>query len=347
MSETDPRLARYARQMAVESLGTSGQQRLRHACVTLIGCGALGSASADMLVRAGVGRVQIIDRDVIELHNLQRQTLFDEHDVAHDLPKAVAAANRLRKINSSVEVNAVVGHVDAGNAEELCEQADLILDCTDNFETRFLINDVAVKLGMPWIYAACAAAEGMVMPVLPQATPCLRCIWPDVPTAAMSATSETAGALGPTACTVASVQSVEALKILAGRLDDVVRKLITVDVWRHQIRAVDMQTAFGAGGCRCCGQGEYDFLGRQPEPLAVVSCGQATLQVVPEAGTSIDLKRVAERIRGQGRPRVTQHVLTVVIEGYGVTLFGDGRAIFRGLADTSVAQRLYAEHFGS
>src|SRR5207302_7725248 len=229
----NPSLERYSRQMRFYGIAEAGQRKLVDAHVTLCGCGALGTVLANALVRAGVGHLRLIDRDFIETHNLQRQVLFDEHDVAENLPKAEAAARKLGAINSQVYVEPVVTDIDRTNVVELCQDADLILDGTDNFEIRYLINDVAVKLGKPWVYGGCIGSHGQVMAILPGETPCLRCVFEAAPAPGEAGTCETAGVLGPIVNIGASYQVSEAFKILAGRHDQINRDLIYVDVWEN------------------------------------------------------------------------------------------------------------------
>src|SRR5271155_3697958 len=234
----DPALERYSRQMRFYGIGAEGQRKLLASHVTLCGCGALGTVLANVLVRAGVGHLRLVDRDFIETHNLQRQILFDEHDVAENLPKAEAAARKLSAINSAVHVEPVVTDIDRTNILELTRDADLILDGTDNFEIRYLINDVAVQLGKPWVYGGCIGSHGQVMTILPGETPCLRCVFEAAPAPGEAGTCETAGVLGPIVNIVASFQAAEALKILTGRRDKVNRELTYIDVWENSIRRI-------------------------------------------------------------------------------------------------------------
>src|SRR5215204_5666908 len=237
MTDTNP-LERYSRQMRFPGIGKAGQQKLLASRVTLCGCGALGTVLANSLVRAVVGFVRIIDRDFIESHNLQRQVLFDESDIAANLPKAEAAARKLRAINSSVTVEPVVTDIDRTNILELCRDADLILDGTDNFEIRYLINDVAVKLDKPWVYGGCIGSHGQVMAILPGQTPCLRCVFEAAPAPGEAGTCETAGVLGPIVNIVASLQATEAIKILTGNLEQVNRELWYFDIWENVQRRI-------------------------------------------------------------------------------------------------------------
>ena len=347
MAAIDPHLARYSRQMLFEPIGERGQQCLSHARVTLIGCGALGTVLANTLVRAGVGYVRIVDRDFIELDNLQRQVLFDEQDLFANLPKAEAAARKLRKINSSVEIDAVVADANPGNVESFCEEADLLLDGTDNFETRFLINDVSCKLDIPWIYGACIAAEGMLMPVLPRETPCLCCIWEEAPPPGTSPTCETAGVIGPVVNLVASMQAVEAIKILTGRLEDLNRGLVTIDAWRGRFRLMNMQSAYDEGDCRCCKHGEYEYLAGDRVSTTTTLCGRNAVQLLQPAGTRVDFKHIAARLPSGTQPKLNEYLLRFRVDEYDVTLFPDGRAIIKGTPDPATARGVYAKYVGS
>lgn len=366
--ELDPALARYSRQVLFEPWGEAAQRRLRHSRVTLIGCGALGTVLANTIVRAGVGAIRIVDRDFIELDNLQRQVLFDEQDIASNLPKAEAAARKLRKINSAVEVEGVVLDAHAGNIESLCADADLILDGADNFETRFLINDVAVKHGIPWIYGAVIAAEGLVMPILPATaggetaatdgpagripTPCLRCIWEEAPPPGMSPTCDTAGVLGPVVNLVASLQALEAMKILAGRFDALVRDLVSIDAWSGRFRRMNMQSAREHGDCPCCKRRRFEFLSGVRSSTAVSLCGRDAIQISPGRGdmqqspAAVNLKEIAGRLKS-GRAVHNEFMLKFTIDGYAITVFPDGRAIIKGTRDPATARSLYAKYIGS
>lgn len=340
-------LARYSRQIRFAPFGERSQRALKHSQVVLIGCGALGTVLANTLARAGVGHLRIIDRDFIELDNLQRQVLFDEVDLTENLPKAEAARRKLARINSAVEVEASVEDANHTNIERLCEDADLLLDGTDNFETRFLINDVAVKNDVPWIYGACIGAEGLVMPVLPHETPCLRCIWEDAPPPGSSPTCETAGVLAPIVNVVASLQAVEAIKILAGKLDAVHRKLVSIDLWSNQYRALDMQGSLEGGDCPCCRQGDYAFLAGEYAAGTTMLCGRNAVQVLPAAGVTIRFRDLADRMRHGENPVHNEHLMRFRVESFQVTLFRDGRAIVKGTSDPAIARGVYARYIGS
>lgn len=342
----DPELARYSRQTLFAPLGEAGQRALRRGYAVIVGCGALGSVLASTLARAGVGKLRIVDRDFIELDNLQRQILFDEHDIAANLPKAEAAARKLRRINSAIEIEPMVSDVNAGNAERICGDADIILDGTDNFETRFLLNDLAVKNRQPWVYGACIGAEGLVMPIFPGEGPCLRCIWEEAPPPGTSPTCDTAGVLGPVVSVVASLQALEALKILAGRLEAVNRNLVTLDLWSGSIRNLNMQSAREQGDCPCCKQGRYEYLSGEKASAASALCGRNAVQVLPASGSRVNLKQVSERLRS-GRPALNEFMLRFQVEQFAVTLFADGRAIVKGTNDPVVARSVYAKYVGA
>ncbi len=340
--------ARYNRQMLVDQVGEAGQKRLGIASVTLVGCGALGSVLANTLVRAGVGFLRLVDRDYLELDNLQRQVLFDEADLADRLPKAEAAARKLRRINSTVEVEGVVDDVNHRNIEGYCDDADLILDGTDNFETRFLINDVAVKHDKPWVYGACVAVEGLVMPILPRETPCLRCIWEQAPPPGTSPTCDTVGVLSPLVNLVASLQAMEALKILMGKREALNRRLVSIDVWQGTFRALDMQGAFDHGDCRCCKHGEYAFLSGDKAGATTALCGRNAVQILPAEGLDrVDFRAIADRIGAAARPQFNAYMLSFHVDTYDVTLFTDGRAIVKGTHDAAVARGVYAKYVGA
>jgi len=343
----DPALSRYSRQVLFPAIGAAGQNRLRLSQVALVGCGALGTVIASTLVRAGVGGLRIIDRDFIELNNLQRQVLFDEHDIAAQLPKAEAAARKLRKINSSVSVEAIVADLTPACAESLCGEADLILDGTDNFETRFLINDLAVKLGTPWVYGACVAAEGLILPIFPRQSPCLRCIWDDAPPPGMSDTCDTAGVLGPLVNIVASLQSMEAIKILSGNSAAVNRNLVSVDVWTGRVRSLDVSTSRPPAGCLCCGQRKFEFLDGARVAPTVVLCGRDAIQISPATdGARIDLKALASRLRGE-RAVANEFMLRFGADGLTFTVFPDGRSIIQGTSNPTVARAAHAKYVGA
>jgi molybdopterin/thiamine biosynthesis adenylyltransferase len=333
--EADPKLARYSRQMLYEPVGEEGQRRLLASRVTVIGCGALGTVLANTLARAGVGFLRIVDRDFIEINNLQRQVLFNEDDIAANLPKAEAAKRKIERINSEIEVEAVVTDVNHRNIEQLADGADLLLDGTDNFETRFLINDLAVKTGRPWVYGACIGATGLSMPILPNDTPCLRCIFEQAPPPEMNPTCDTAGVLGPVVNMVASHQALEAMKILMGRLDALNRKLLNFDAWSGRVSMLNVQKAYEMGDCPCCKRRNFEFLDGKFGSSATTLCGRNAVQVNPPSGLKIEF------------PKFNAFMLKANIEPFELTVFADGRAIIKGTSKPEEARSLYAKYIGS
>lgn len=341
--------SRYARQTIYPKIGVDGQARLGAARITLVGCGALGTVIANTLARSGVGFLRIIDRDYVEWNNLQRQVLFDERDAREGRPKAVAAAERLGTINADITVEAVIADVHSGNIEEFVDGACLILDGTDNFETRYLINDVSIKREIPWVYGACVAAEGMVMPILPGRTPCLRCIFDAPPPAGTSPTCDTAGVIAPIVQIVAALQAAEAMKILVGALDDVKPRLTQISAWDGEFSSFDMSAAMEAGGCACCGQREFAYLDGRETGRTAALCGRNAVQVRPASDTKLDLESLAERLRSvaNSAPQVNRYLLRFDVDAYGVTVFRDGRAIIKGAASPDEGKSVYAKFIGN
>jgi len=340
---------RYSRQVLYANIGRAGQARLREARVLLVGCGALGTVLANTLVRAGVGTLTLVDRDFVELNNLQRQVLFDEADAAQGAPKAIAAAERLARINSDVTVLPHIADAHSGNIESLAEGAHLILDGTDNFETRYLINDVAVKHNLPWVYGACVGAEGMVMPIVPGRTSCLRCVFPDPPPPGSGPTCDTAGVLGPIVQIVASLQATAALKVLTGQVDALEGKLIQIDAWAGRFHEFDMQGAFEEGQCPCCRSCRFDFLSGDQTSRSVSLCGRDAIQIRPASDSKIDLAAVAARIGAAAKsaPRVNRYLLRFDVDEYQITLFADGRAIIKGATEIEEGRSVYAKYIGA
>ncbi len=342
----DP-LDRYSRQVRFPGMGEDGQKKLMASRVTLCGCGALGTVLANHLVRAGVGFVRIVDRDFIETHNLQRQILFDEQDVADNLPKAEAAARKLRKINSSVTIEAVVTDIDATNIESLVSDVDLILDGTDNFETRYLINDVAVKLGKPWIFGGVIGSEGQTMTILPGQTPCIRCVIEDSPPPGMTPTCETAGVLGPAVAVVASFESVEAIKILSGNLDKLNTKLIMFDIWDWTFRELKIAALKDKVDCPCCKHRKFEWLDGTLGSQTTTLCGRNAVQVSTRRNEPLKFAEMAARLAPLGEVRHNAFMLRFAAEGHEFTVFPDGRAIIKGTNDIARARSLYSQFVGS
>jgi len=343
----DPRATsgRYSRQARFWAVGNAGQARLEAARVVVIGCGALGSAAVDLLARAGVGEIVVVDRDFVELSNLQRQVLFDEADAAGQVPKAVAAAGAVARINSQVKVTPHVADVTAANVEALVAGAGVVIDGTDNFETRYLLNDACVKLGLPWVYGGAIGATGMAMAILPGRTPCLRCLFPGGQPAGALATCETAGVLGAIVTMVAAVQWTEAVKILLGDLEHVGRGLATFDLW-----SADYQLATGferLPDCPCCVQRRFDYLEARATSQTTTLCGRNAVQVSPGQPLKLDLAALGRRLAGAGAVVATPWLVRLSLEAHEMTVFADGRAIVKGTADLGVARSLYARYVGA
>jgi adenylyltransferase/sulfurtransferase len=343
----DGTLERYSRQMRFPGVGEEGQRRLLQSRVTLCGCGALGTVLANALVRAGVGHLRLVDRDFIETSNLQRQVLFDEHDVAESLPKAEAAARKLGAINSSVHVEPVVTDIDRTNILELVRDADLILDGTDNFEIRYLINDVAVKLGKPWIYGGCIGSHGQTMTILPDETPCLRCVFEAAPAPGEAGTCETAGVLSPIVNIIASFQAAEALKILTGRRDCISRDLAYFDVWDNLQKRIKIGRLKGKVDCPCCGQRRFEWLDGDLGSHTTSLCGRNAVQVTHRTASRLNFEDLARHLETLGDVSYNRFLLRFNAEGHEFTVFPDGRAIIKGTSDVDKARTLYAKYIGN
>ena len=339
-------LDRYVRQTRYPPFGDQGQRRLIQSRVLICGCGALGSVAANLLVRAGVGLLRIVDRDFVETSNLQRQVLFDERDVADRLPKAVAAAEKLRKVNSEVEVEPVVADVDHTNIAKLCEGVDAVVDGTDNFETRFLVNDFAVREKLPWVYGGCVGAEGQTMTILPGETPCLRCLMRECPPPGSTPTCDTAGILGPVVGVIASIQAVEAMKILSGNCQAVSRKLTVVELWDSHLHQVDVSALREQADCPTCRHGEFPWLAGKEGSQVAVLCGRNAVQLT-HPGMSVSLDELARQLEGVGRLHRNPFLLCLEVDGYELTVFPDGRAVIGGTDDVSTAKTVYARYVGN
>ncbi|MCS7179170.1 MAG: ThiF family adenylyltransferase [Anaerolineae bacterium] len=340
----DLRMSRYARQTLLPQIGPQGQERLRAARVALVGCGALGTAIADGLARAGVGFLRIIDWDVVELHNLQRQVLFDETDVAAGLPKAVAAANKLARINSEVRVEPVVADLAPRNAERLLDEVDLVVDGTDNFETRYLINDVCVKHRRPWVYGAVVATYGMTTTFLPGQTPCFRCMLAKKPAPGTTPTCDTVGVLGAAASVIASLEVVQALKVLTGQMEPD-PPLVFVDVWEGVWEVLALRK--GERRCPACDEGRLDFLTAREADRVVELCGEGAFQITPRGNGRIPLERLADRLGKVGEVFRNDYLLRARVAPYELTVFADGRVLVKGAADEAEARGIYAKYVGA
>jgi molybdopterin/thiamine biosynthesis adenylyltransferase len=346
---------RYHRQILLPQIGQAGQARLSAARVLLVGCGALGTVIAEQLVRAGVGTLRIVDRDVVELTNLQRQVLFDESDAKEETPKAVAAAKRLGGINSSVKIEPLVVDLHAGNAEELAGleaggvRVDLILDGTDSAETRYLLNDVSVKHGVPWVYGACVGMEGRMMAIRPPGMACLRCIFPEPPAPGELATCDTAGVFSPVAAVVASLQVAAAIKLLTGADHAAGHDLFSLDLWNNRIRTTSTIDAKRAD-CVACGQRRFQFLEQRGGSASTSLCGRNAIQVRPAGRVVMDLDVVASKLGSAGVVERTPHLVRCHMNGsedLRLTVFSDGRLIVQGTSDSDRARSIYARYIGT
>jgi molybdopterin-synthase adenylyltransferase len=404
MTDEAESFARYHRQMLLPGIGETGQQRLRDCTALLVGCGALGTVIADALTRAGIGRLVIVDRDVVEITNLQRQVLFDERDVEACTPKALAAKAKLQSINRGVAVDAHVDDFNGANAARYVEGVDLILDGLDNFETRYLLNDLAVSRRLPYVYGGAVGTTGMSMTVLPgnvqarrihqadsprrasegqdvnigggdeaaegaarivwsddEATPCLRCVFPDPPPPGASATCDTAGVLGPVVSMVAAQQASEAIKLMTGNISTISRSLLSIDVWSNRVQQFDVSNA-RSESCPCCGHGEFDSLEGGAGSMATSLCGRGAVQVNPMAssagranGGGINLAALADRLQSHGTFTAGDHLLrgTLIAErGTGgapieLLVFPNGRAIIKGTDEPDRARTIYAKYIGT
>ncbi|QUW03128.1 ThiF family adenylyltransferase [Chloracidobacterium validum] len=339
---------RYSRQRLFAGIGADGQARLAGKSALVVGCGALGCTLAEMLVRAGVGQVRLVDRDFVEWSNLNRQVLFDETDARERRPKARAAEARLRAINSAITVEGIIADVTPDTVESLVVTADVVLDGTDNFETRYLLNDACVKHGKPWIYGAAVGSQGATMTILPGETPCLRCVFDEPPDAATTPTCETAGIILPVIQTIAAAQIVEALKLLTGQAALCRRDFWQVDVWTNRQARLPLPAERRRADCPCCGQRRFAFLTAERASFTAVLCGRQAVQVSPgrDRSAAPDFVALAARLVAIGDARHNADVLRFAADGLDATLFRDGRAIIKGTSSPDQARAFYAKYFG-
>jgi len=330
--------------MLLPQVGEAGQEKLLAASAAVIGCGALGTVVASSLVRAGVGRVKIVDRDYIELNNLQRQILFDEEDIARGLPKTIAAAEKLRKVNSQVRIQPIVADVNPDNVEEIIGDVDLVLDGTDNFETRFLINDACVKHGIPWVYGAVLATYGMTMTIIPHRTPCFRCFLAEMPVPGSTPTCDTVGVLGPAVNIVASLEVIEGLKLLMVREEELHGRLIYVDAWASTLERMELEKRDKP--CPACDLGQFEFLEAQQGSYLTRLCGREAMQVNVRGEVKVSFPGLAERLNPVGRVTFNDYMLRFQVDSYELTVFPDGRTIIKGTTDEALARTLYAKYIG-
>lgn len=342
MNEQEP-LERYSRQILFRPIGREGQEKLKASRVAIVGVGALGTYLAQQLVRAGVGFVRVIDRDVVETTNLGRQVLYDEHDAELGTPKALAARQKLMTTNSSVVIEAVVTDLTWKNAEQQLSDVDVILDGTDNFQVRYLVNDVAVKYGIPWAYGGAVSSYGTSTFIQPNVTACLVCMFGENRGGGHD-TCDTVGVVSPVVAMIASLQAIETLKYLTGNVDAMSRSITHLDVWRNEFQSLLQPPK--QDSCRCCGRREFTALAVQPHAYTISLCGRRTIQVRPDVSAFVPLSNIANRLRAFARVMQNDDLLRTEIEGLELTLFADGRALVRGTDDAQLAKEFYAKYIG-
>ena len=342
-------MERYRKQILFDGIGEAGQQRLLESRVALIGCGALGSVIAQTLVRAGIGFVRLVDRDFVDLSNLQRQVLYDEQDVEQRLPKVIAAAEKLRRINRLIEIEPVLADVTCDNIAEFINDVDLIFDGTDNFEIRFLINDAAMEAGIPWIHAGCVGSHGQVMSIIPGETPCLRCLMPEIPDPGSAETCDTAGVLASAIQVVASLQVVDGLKLLTGQRELISSSLTIVDVWEGTLRKLDVSKLNQDQSCPCCSGGDRAWLRGEKGSHSTVLCGRNAVQISPPGKMSLSFDELQRRLQPLGEVQNNSFLLVFKPHesGHELTIFQNGRAMIGGTEDLSEARQLYARYLGN
>ena len=334
---------RYSRQVLFSPIGESGQKKIGASSVVLIGCGALGTVCAEMLARAGVGRLRLVDRDFVEKNNLQRQSLFDEEHARNTLPKAIAAKEALEKINTDIQLEAIIQDVTWENIEDLCKENQVIVDGTDNFETRFLINDVAFKNNIPWIYGACVGSYGVALTFQPALTLCFQCLFDRSPEAGKMATCDTTGIVSPVVHGVAAYQVAQTLKILVG--EKLESRLLQLDAWKNSWRTIGVSQARNPN-CSCCAELKFRYLkGREKSHLTQL-CGRNAVQVSPRRKTDINFRVLSQRLGKSTKVKFNDYIMRIQINGLEITLFSDGRSIIKGTEDFTEARAVYAKYIG-
>jgi adenylyltransferase/sulfurtransferase len=347
---------RYNRHVLFAPLGKEGQENICRATAVVAGCGALGTTIANALARAGVGNLRIIDRDFVEESNLHRQTLFDEQDCRENMPKAAAAERKLKQINSAIAITGLVTDINPSNVEQLIAGATVVVDGTDNFETRFVVNDACVKHGIPWVYGGAVGSSGMTMTIVPGQTPCLRCVFEDAPPPGMTPTCDTAGIIGTLPGVIGSIQATEALKLCAGRREAISTKLLSLDLWSGEIHQFSVAKARESGNCPCCKQRKFEFLEGQHASTNTSLCGRNAVQISPPKAGVLDLQALAAKLRaatGVSGVAVNKFLLRFSAAGneasrvLEITVFPDGRAIIKGTANIAEARTAYAKYVGA
>ena len=342
----DKDISRYHRQYLFQKIGEVGQRKLVSSRVTVIGCGALGTVLVNTLARAGVGFLRIVDRDFIELNNLQRQVLFDEKDIQENLPKAVAAERKVKQINSEIQVEAIVSDVNFTNIERFIQDADFVLDGTDNFETRFLLNDACVKLNKPWVYGAVIGSHGLTMTIIPGETPCLRCVFESAPPPELTPTCDTAGIIAPASMVIASLEATEAIKFLTGNKKDLNKSLYSYDVWTRQAQSFKLDGMRETTNCPTCKKQDFEFLRGDTAGKTTTLCGRNAVQITRSDRVKLDFKELANRFEKVGEVKFNPCMFQAKIDGYEFTIFPDGRAIIKGTNDPAQAKTIYSKYVG-
>ena len=331
---------RYARQTILNEIGEGGQKKLGETRALIVGCGALGSVMADHLARAGVGSIRIVDRDIVEVENLQRQILFNEDDIG--APKAQAVSEKLKKINSDIKVEGIVKDLNPRSIKQIVNDIDIILDGTDNMETRYLINDICIKKEIPWIYGGAVSTYGMTLNIVPKETPCLVCAFPFMPKAGSLPTCDTVGVLNTVPSIIASIQVTEALKIILRK--NYSKDLLVYDVWNHDFKLIKIKRN---QECNCCGQSNFEYLDSQKTDVTTLLCGSNSVQITPASEGEISLERLAERLRKAGEVKLSSVHLVFKTTDVQITVFKDGRGIVKGTDDMLQAKSVYAKYVGT
>lgn len=335
---------RYSRQILFGGIGEEGQRRLLAARVLIVGCGALGSAHAESLARAGVGHLRIVDRDFVEPSNLQRQTMFTESDAEQRLPKAIAAANHLRQINSEIEIEPHILDINYSSIEQLLDACDVVVDGTDNYATRYLINDACVKHNVTWIYGAAVGSYGVTMTIRPHQTACLRCVFEEAPAAASAPTCDTSGVIMPIINVVSAVQVSEVMKVITGQIDALHASLMQFDVWRNEWRRINPGAP--RADCPTCALGNYETLSEAADGAAVL-CGRDAVQISPSQPTRVNFSSLADRLRRAGEVKFNEYLLRFKTGEFELTVFQDARSIIRGTDEIALARSLYSKYIGN
>ena len=336
--------SRYSRQEILQNIGEEGQKKLLNSNVAIVGCGALGTVAANNLARAGIGKISIIDRDFVELNNLQRQMLFDENDVG--APKAVAAAEKIASINSDIEVKPIIKDVNYTNIEEILSDVDLVIDGTDNIQTRMLINDICVKNRIPWIYTGAIGTSGMSMNILPDKA-CIRCLYPGIPKAGSLPTCDTMGVLNTITVIMGSMETTEAIKILLGFYDETESTnshLLVYDTWNQSFDSLIVKKN---EKCECCGKENYEFIDSDEQEIITSLCGRNAIQITPADPKELSLKNIGEKLEKLGTVKCSDFIMLFKNDETEISLFRDGRAIIKGTNDEMVARTIYARYIGT